>query len=106
MSEGTVQPSTLIFTNDSGDNFWSVEGEMKDIGQRMTQMRLEQQLEIIISCCTLHNFIILHNKRISISAREPNLERLPNVQLYNDRNNVAMGKLRAEIVAMLSSNAV
>jgi len=34
MSEGTVQPSTLIFTNDSGENFWSVKGEMEDIGQQ------------------------------------------------------------------------
>lgn len=86
--------------------FGVLKGRWKILADRMPQMRQEQQLEIIVSCCTLHNFIILSNKRISISAREPNLEGPSNVQLYNDSNKIAMDKLRDEIAVMLSSHTV
>jgi len=54
--------------------FGVLKGRWKILANKMPQMRQEQQLQVIVSCCTLHNFIILHNKRLSILAREPNLE--------------------------------
>ena len=54
----------------------------------------------------LYRRIILHNKRVSISARDANLERPPNIQLYNDSNKTAMDKLSDEIAVMLLSHTV
>jgi len=45
----------------------------------------------------------LHQKGISISARDSNVSDPPNVQLFNDSNQVVMDQFTDEIVKMLSS---
>ena len=52
----------------------------------MPQIRLELQLEIIVTGCTLHNFIIIYKKGILILAKDPNVNVSPNVQLYDTNN--------------------
>ena len=67
----------------------------------MPQMGLEQQCQIIVACCTLHNFIMLHETGIPITPRDPHVSDPPNVQLYNDVNQLAMDELRDKIAEMI-----
>ena len=53
-------------------------------------MRLEQQLEIIVACYALHNFIILHKNNILILTRDLNVDVPPNAKLYDNSNQFAM----------------
>ena len=83
--------------------FGVLKGRWKILVDRMPQMRLEQQCEIIIAYCTLHNFIRLHETGTPITPRDPNVSDPPNIQLYNDRNQLAMDEFRDHITKMLSS---
>ena len=83
--------------------FGVLKGRWKILAVRVPQMRLEQQCEIIVACCTLHNFILLHLKGTPITPRDLNVSDPPNVQLYNDRNQLAIDELRDYIAEMLSS---
>jgi len=82
--------------------FVLLKAKWKILASSMPQMRLEQQLEIIVTCYTLYNFIRLHKKGIPISATNSNVSDQPNVQLYNDSNQVVIDQFRDEIAKILS----
>ena len=83
--------------------FGILKSRWRILAGRMPQMRLEQQCQIIVACCTLHNFILLHETGTPITPRDPHVSDPPNVQLYNDRNQIAMDELRDEIAEMILS---
>ena len=56
----------------------------------MSQIKYEQQLEIIIICHTLYNFVILHTKDILISVRKSNMDAPPHVSLYDNNHHFFM----------------
>ena len=72
----------------------------------MPQIRLEQQLEIVVACCALHNFSILHKNGIIISTKDSNVDESLNVQLCNDNNQIVMHKLKDEVAEIFSSPTV
>ena len=65
---------------------------------------MEHTIKKIVACCTLHNFIHLHQiKGVPISARDPNVSDLSNIQMFNNSNQVAIDQFRDKIAEMLSS---
>ena len=83
--------------------FAVLKGRWKILTDRMPQMRLEQQCETIVACCTLHNFILLHQTGTLITPTNPHVSDPPNVQLYNNVNQLAMDELRDKIAEMILS---
>ena len=49
------------------------------INFKIKKYYIEHIIKIIVACCALHNFIYLHQKGISISARDPNMSIPTNV---------------------------
>jgi len=54
----------------------------------------------IITCCSIYNFIHLDQKCVTITTRDPNVSDPPNVQQYNDSNQVATDQFSNEIAEM------
>ena len=63
----------------------------------MFQVSRERQIDIIISCCVLCNFIRMHEQRTPILPRPVNITTIPNIELYDMRNKQAMNECRDAI---------
>ena len=82
----------INWTDHNWEKIWSTKGEMKILASRMPQMRLN----------ALYSFITLYKKCMTISTKDPNVVRPPNVQFYNNSNQIFMDKLKDEMAEMLS----
>ena len=74
---------------------------LNEIGATMSDNRYV--LYSLQFCCTLYNLILLHETGTPITPRDPHVSDPPNVQLYNDGNQLTMDELRDEIPKMISS---
>lgn len=63
----------------------------------MPQMELRFQLQIIVACCTLHNFIRLHELGIPFTHQVEVMERREDHTMYDPNRKAAMDIVRQEI---------
>jgi len=60
------------------------------LDDRMPQVSLESQIEIVIAACALHNFVRMHDKGMQISPRPLCADSRPPVNLFNQDAKNAM----------------
>ena len=77
--------------------FGVLKNTWKILDDRMPQMSLESQIEIVIAACTLHNFIRLHEKGMQISPRSFSADPTPAVNLFDQDGKNAMKEIRNQI---------
>ena len=64
------------------------------LDDRMPQVSLESQIEIVIAACALHNFVRLHEKGMQISPRPSCADPRPPVNLFDHDAKNAMKEIR------------
>jgi len=77
--------------------FGVLKATRKIVDDRIPPMSLESQIKIVISVCTLHNFICLHERMIQISPRPPCYDRRQFVALFDHDAKEAMKYFRNQI---------
>ena len=78
-------------------NTWKI---LKD---KMPRVSKQRQIDIILSCCVLHNFSQIHEEGIPIWSKQANILTTPNVGLYNEQNKQIKNEYRDVISNMISS---
>jgi len=81
--------------------FGVLKATWKIVDERMSKMRLESQIEIVIATCTLHNFMRLHERGINISTRPPSTNRPTFVELFDQDAKKVMKIIRNQIATAI-----
>jgi len=76
----------------------------KIVADRMPQMSLNSQIEIVVAVCTLHSFMQLHEQGIDISPRPPNTNRAPYVGLFDTELKRAMNNFLHQIATAIAES--
>ena len=64
----------------------------------MPPLKLKEQIKVIFASCTLHNMIHIHQKGMSISPTNPNIEGVTDTSMFEPQRKCVMKHLRDEIV--------
>ena len=81
--------------------FGVLKATWKIVYERMPRMSLDSQIEIVITLCTLHNFMHLHERGVHISPRLPSTNWTPLVGLFDQEAKKVMKIIRNQIATAI-----
>ena len=84
--------------------FGVLKSTWKIVDDRMPQMNLNSQLEIVIAVCTVHNFMRLHESGIPITRRPPSSNCTTYVGLFDNKSKKAMDNFRNQLALEIAES--
>uniref|UniRef100_A0A7C9ADL7 DDE Tnp4 domain-containing protein n=1 Tax=Opuntia streptacantha TaxID=393608 RepID=A0A7C9ADL7_OPUST len=84
--------------------FGVLQSMWKIVDDRMPQMNLNSQLEIVIAVCTVHNFMRLHESGIPMTPRPPSSNRTAYVDLFDKKSKKAMDNFRNQLALEIAES--
>ena len=84
--------------------FGVLKSTWKIVDDRMPQMNLNSQIEIVIAVRTIHNVIRLHESGIPISPRPPSSNRIAYVGLFDNKSKKAMDNFRNQLALEMAES--